>query len=68
MKRTDPLRHLRTYGCELYREGTKHSLMRNATNNHVAAVPRHIEIKEPTARRICDDLGVPRPNEMGGHG
>ena len=61
MKRTELLRHLRQHGCELYREGAKHSLMRNVANNQVAAVPRHTEIKEPTAKRICDDLGVPRP-------
>ncbi len=48
MKCTDLLRHLRKHGCELYREGAKHSLMRNMTNNRVAAVPRHTEIKEPT--------------------
>ncbi len=51
MKRTDLLRHLRTYGCELYREGAKHSLMRNATNNHVAAVPRHINVPFVAMRR-----------------
>jgi mRNA interferase HicA len=62
MKRTDLVRHLQTHGCALYREGKKHSLFHNPTTNQVAAVPRHTEIKEPTARRICDDLGVPRPS------
>jgi len=61
MKRTNLVRHLEKHGCELYREGSKHSLYRNLATNQVAAVPRHTEIKEPTARRICDDLGVPRP-------
>lgn len=61
MKRTDLVRHLQAHGCDLYREGSKHSLYRNRTTNQVAAVPRHSEIKEPTARRICADLGVPRP-------
>jgi predicted RNA binding protein YcfA (HicA-like mRNA interferase family) len=55
------VRHLEQHGCALYREGGKHSLYRNLATNQVAAVPRHTEIKEPTARRICDDLGVPRP-------
>lgn len=61
MKRADLVRHLRAHGCELYREGGKHSVFRNLSTNQVAAVPRHTEIKELTARRICDDLGVPRP-------
>ncbi|RRR65779.1 MAG: addiction module toxin, HicA family [Candidatus Viridilinea halotolerans] len=61
MKRTDLVRHLPAHGCELYREGSKHSLYRNLATNRVAAVPRHTEIKDLAARRICDDLGVPRP-------
>ena len=61
MKRTDLLRHLRAHGCEIYREGAKHSLVRQLATNRVAALPRHTEIKDPTARRICDDLGIPRP-------
>jgi hypothetical protein len=61
MKRTDLVQHLESYGCYLLREGRKHSVFVNPAKNQVAAVPRHREINEFLARKICRDLGVPEP-------
>ena len=62
MKRKDLLRHLRSCGCELYREGAKHSIYWNPTDRKTSSVPRHTEIQEFLARKICRDLGISEPN------
>ncbi len=59
MKRKALLRHLRDHGCELLREGAKHSWWHNPDLNRRSAVPRHTEIVDQLARKICKDLGVP---------
>ena len=61
MKRVDLVRHLVSQGCYLDREGANHSIFRNPANGRCAAVPRHREIKDTTARGICDQLGILRP-------
>ena len=59
MKRIALLRHLRLHGCYLKREGAAHSLWANPANGVVQAVPRHGEIPDVLARKICRDLGIP---------
>ena len=61
MKRGALLRHLRKHGCVLKREGGKHSLWTNPTNGAVQTVPRHNEIPDRLAVRICNGLRVTRP-------
>ena len=61
MKRRDLERHLASHGCELLREGAKHSLYVNLVNNLTSAVPRHREINDFLVRKICRDLGIPEP-------
>ena len=51
MKRGDFLRHLR--------EGGNHSWWHNPAQNRRSAVPRHTEINDHLARKICKDLGIP---------
>ena len=60
MKRRDLVQHIERSGCYLDREGANHSIYRNPANGRCAAVPRHREIKDTTARTICDQLGIPR--------
>ena len=45
----------------LLREGGNHTIHVNRAAKKVFAVPRHREIIEFTARRICKDLEIPRP-------
>jgi len=59
MKRKELLRHLRSQDCEFIREGAKHSWWYNPSLNERSAVPRHNEIVDVLARKICKDLGVP---------
>ena len=59
MKRVDLLRHLSQHGCELLREGGRHSLYVNRATGKASAVPRHREINEILALKICKDLEVP---------
>lgn len=61
MKRVDLIRHLQRQGCELLREGDRHSVYVNRAANRSTAVPRHREINDFLARKICDDLQVARP-------
>lgn len=60
MKRSQLLRHMREHGCELLREGGKHSWWHNPGLNTRSAVPRHNEINDILAKKICKDLGIPR--------
>ncbi|MGH7900121.1 MAG: type II toxin-antitoxin system HicA family toxin [Thermodesulfobacteriota bacterium] len=61
MKRRDLLKHLRQNGCELLREGKKHSVYWNPSNRRTTTVPRHTEILDNLARKISKDLGIPIP-------
>jgi mRNA interferase HicA len=59
MKRSVFLRHLRQYGCYLKREGASHSLWCNPILGVTEAIPRHTEIKNQLAKKICRSLGIP---------
>ena len=61
MKQADLTRHLRKQGCQLKRDTGKHTIWWNPAKECSAAVPRHKEIKEFTARAIFAALEVPRP-------
>ena len=61
MKRRDLIRHVETHGCELLREGGQQSVYINRAAQRVSAIPRHREINEFLARKICRDLQVPEP-------
>jgi mRNA interferase HicA len=50
MKRRDLIRHLATRGCELLREGGRHSWWHNPSLKTRTAVPRHNEISDELAR------------------
>jgi mRNA interferase HicA len=58
MKRNELLKYLRNQGCDLLREGAKHSWWHNYALNKRSAIPRHSEIKDILAKKICKDLGV----------
>lgn len=61
MKRVDLIRHLEANGCRLLREGGKHSVYLNPSNSRTSAVPRHREVNDFLAKKICRDLGVESP-------
>jgi predicted RNA binding protein YcfA (HicA-like mRNA interferase family) len=61
LKRTDLIRHLEANGCVFVREGGSHSVYFNPAAQRTSTVPRHREVKNPTAIRICKQLGLPDP-------
>ncbi len=61
MKRLKLLRHLEQHGCEFLREGGNHTIYVNRPARKVSSVPRHKEIDENLARKICKDLDVTKP-------
>lgn len=61
MKRVDLIKHLARHGCEQLREGGNHTVYVNRLEQTSSAVPRHREINEHLARKICRDLNVPEP-------
>jgi predicted RNA binding protein YcfA (HicA-like mRNA interferase family) len=61
MKRRELVRHLTACGCRLLREGGRHSIWINPRSGATSSVPRHTEIVDILARKICRDLSVPEP-------
>ncbi len=61
MKRRDLVRHLERHGCQLLREGARHTIYWNPERRRTSSVPRHTEIADKLARKICRDLEVPEP-------
>ena len=59
MKRRDLIRHLERYGCEVQREGANHTISVNRGAKKSSSVPRHTEINNDLAKKICKDLQVP---------
>jgi mRNA interferase HicA len=62
VKRRELIRHLEQHGCEWLREGGNHSIYVNRPEAKTSSVPRHSEINDDLARKICKDLGIPPPS------
>lgn len=58
MKRHELIAHLQSHGCRLAREGARHTIYLNPANDAKAPVPRHAEIDNRLARKICKELGI----------
>ncbi|NBR96749.1 MAG: type II toxin-antitoxin system HicA family toxin [Verrucomicrobia bacterium] len=61
MKRRALIQHLKEQGCELIREGGNHSWWGNPSKNRRSAVPRHTEVHDLLAKKICKDLDIAKP-------
>lgn len=58
MKRSELIKYLNNQGCIFLREGGKHSWWCNPEKNLRSAIPRHSEIVDILANKICKDLGI----------
>ncbi|OGZ03999.1 MAG: addiction module toxin, HicA family [Candidatus Lloydbacteria bacterium RIFCSPHIGHO2_01_FULL_41_20] len=58
MKRIALVKFLLKHGCVFVREGGKHSVYFNPATKRTSTVPRHTEINDFLARKICRDLGI----------
>jgi mRNA interferase HicA len=61
VKRSDLVRHLQQQGCTLLREGSRHTVFVNKAANRTSTVPRHREINDFLAEKICRDLAIEAP-------
>jgi len=59
MNRRQLLSHLKENECLLFREGKRHSVFHNPKTGRTSTVPRHSEIDDLLAKKICKDLGAP---------
>jgi len=57
MKRRELLKHLEKHGADFLREGTRHTIYRKGVLK--TEIPRHNEIVDELARKICKDLNIP---------
>ena len=61
MKRKELIRHLEAHACPLKREGASHAIYWNPATGRREPVPRHSEIPDLLARKICRSLEIPVP-------
>jgi hypothetical protein len=57
MRRTELIKHIKKYDAVLVRERRRHSIYQRET--YKTQVPRHNEIVDELARKICKDLQIP---------
>jgi len=57
MKRSSLLKHLKKNGAALLKEGRRHTIFQKGTLK--TEIPRHIQIVDELARKICKDLEIP---------
>jgi len=57
MKRKELIEHIARQGAFLLREGRRHSIYRRG--RYRTQIPRHTEIVDELARKICRDLDIP---------
>lgn len=58
MKRKDLIKHILRQGCIFIREGANHSVFFNPLLHKTSTIPRHTEINDWLAKKICKDLGI----------
>lgn len=57
MKRKNLIKYIKENGVSLIREGRRHSIYQKG--GYKTEVPRHNEIVDELARKICKDLKIP---------
>jgi len=57
MKRSQLIKHLKGNGAVLLREGRRHTIYKKGSLK--TEVPRHNEIVDELAKKICRDLDIP---------
>jgi len=63
MKRLDLVRHIEANGCAFLREGGRHTVYFNPTSRKVSTIPRHREINDFMAKKICRELEIAEPGK-----
>ncbi|MBU3925819.1 type II toxin-antitoxin system HicA family toxin [Patescibacteria group bacterium] len=58
MRRIKLIKYIVSEGCIFVREGAKHSVYFNPLTRRSSTIPRHKEVDNFLARKICRDLGI----------
>jgi mRNA interferase HicA len=58
MKLSEFVKYLKAHHCNLLREGASHSWWEHSDSKKRSSVPRHKEINDNLARKICKDSGI----------
>ena len=58
MKKRQLIKHIKSHGCEFLREGSNHTVYYNPAKGKTSTVPRHAEIDNMLAKKICKDLDI----------
>ncbi len=61
VKRLDLWKWLQQHGVEILREGGSHTVVVNRQTGRASTLPRHREINDFLAKKICKDLEIPAP-------
>lgn len=61
MKLRKLLKNLEEQGCFLLRQGGNHTIFYNPANGKISSIPRHREVKNFVAKKICQDLEIQEP-------
>ena len=64
MKRKNLIKHIVREGCIFLREGARHCIFLNPLLKRTSTIPRHNEIDDYLAKKICNDLGISEPKKM----
>lgn len=64
MKRTDLIKYLNKNNCVFIREGARHSVFFNTSAKRISTLPRHKEVNNFLAKKICHDLGIEPPKKL----
>jgi len=64
MKRKDLIKYLLQSKCIFIRESVKHSVFFNPPMKKSSTLPRHNEIDNFLAKKICRDLGIEPPKNL----
>lgn len=64
MKLRKLLKHMENNGCYLLRQGGNHTIYYNPTKGKISSVPRHREVKNFVAKKICNDLEIEEPLDL----
>lgn len=64
MKRVDLIRHIEANGCVFLREAGSHTVYFHPNSRKVATIPRHREINDFLAKKICREFEIAQPGKQ----
>jgi mRNA interferase HicA len=63
LKRKEFVKYLNLHGCQVIKEGSSHSIVKNLNTGKKTTLPRHKNIEYFTLISICKQLGIKKPDQ-----